>query len=192
LEYQDEEEIEYEDDDGSEFEEDYIGQFRENIRRELNLDNKEVLRKEKTFEDKKDLRKELKVVNKKDLQEIRGSITRLLESYRYNTGLNYISGMVRLLLGEFENQDGRYRLDLAFNQIIKLDDIEKVEILENTLEIGKEGNTQVKENLSEFLLQYYPNQKVKVYNSLQDNYSLMKILGDSNKTLQKVGGLFKW
>jgi ATP-dependent DNA helicase RecQ len=192
LEYQDDEEIEYEDDDGSEFEEDYIGQFRENIRRELNLDNKEVLRKEKTFEDKKDLRKELKVVNKKDLQEIRGSITRLLESYRYNTGLNYISGMVRLLLGEFENQDGRYRLDLAFNQIIKLDDIEKVEILENTLEIGKEGNTQVKENLSEFLLQYYPNQKVKVYNSLQDNYSLMKILGDSNKTLQKVGGLFKW
>lgn len=192
IEFEYDEYIQYENEDELGYDKDYIIDFRENLRGEFRIKDKEILSENIEFEDEKTLKKVIKFVNKKDLQEIRGSVTRLLESYRYNTGLNFISGMVRLLLGEFENQDGRYRLDLAFKQIIKLDDNQKVEILENTLEIGKEGNGQAKESLSEFLLLYYPNQKIKVYNSLQDNYSLMKILGESNKTLQKVGGLFKW
>jgi len=179
--YEEDDTVQYEEDNEEvEYEYDDITQFRQGLRREINLMGK------------KGLGKEIRFIDKEALQGIRGSVTRLLESYRNNTGLNYISGMVRLLLGEYDNQDGKYRLELAFSQIIKLDENQRMNILENTLKIGNEGNNKAKENLSELLLQNYPDRKVEIYNTLQDDYSLMQIIGDSNKTLKKVGGLFKW
>ena len=118
-----------------------------------------------------------------------GSISRLLESYRYNTGLNYVSGMVRFLLNDFDNRDGRLRLESALKQISRYDEIEKVEILEKTLEICKESNIENKEDLSQLLCTYYPNMKIFIYGSLKDNYSLLLIIEESNKRLQKIGGI---
>lgn len=128
-------------------------------------------------------------VSKKELENIKGSISRLLESYRYNTGLNYVSGMVRFLLNDFDNRDGRLRLESALKQISRYDEIEKVEILEKTLEICKESNIENKEDLSQLLCTYYPNMKIFIYGSLKDNYSLLLIIEESNKRLQKIGGI---
>ncbi|NBI06106.1 DEAD/DEAH box helicase [Senegalia massiliensis] len=128
------------------------------------------------------------ILEKNKLQEIQGSLSRLLESYRYNTGLNYISGIVRFLLDEFDNQDGKYRLESALGQIDKYKKDEKQKILKRTLKIGKIAKKENKEDLSELLCEYYPNNIIDIYESLEDNFSLLKVIKNSKERIQKIGG----
>ncbi len=125
-----------------------------------------------------------------ELENIKGSLSRLLESYRYNTGLNYVSGIVRFLLGEFNNRDGKPRLESALKQINKYEEEEKIEILNKTLEICKDSRSENKEDLSELLCDYFPDEKVSIYDSLKDNYSLLLIIEESKDRLQNIGGMF--
>ena len=77
--------------------------------------------------------------------------------------------MVRFLLNEFDNRDGKPRLESALKQISTYDEKEKVKILEKTLEICKESKNENKEDLSHLLCTYYPTKKISIYDSLKDN-----------------------
>ncbi|MBQ4398593.1 MAG: ATP-dependent DNA helicase RecQ [Bacteroidales bacterium] len=46
-----------------------------------------------------------------EVKRIKYRVSRYLESYNNNLGLNFISGMVRLRLGEYDDPDGRLRLE---------------------------------------------------------------------------------
>lgn len=52
-----------------------------------------------------------------EINKMRDSISRFLESYENNVGLNFISGFVRLKLNEFFNSDGAPRLERAYESI---------------------------------------------------------------------------
>ena len=47
------------------------------------------------------------------------NLSRVLESYEYNTGLDFISGVLRLLIDDFGNADGKDRFETSFKQIMK-------------------------------------------------------------------------
>ena len=51
--------------------------------------------------------------NKTEFEKLRDSISRFLESYRNNIGLNFLSGFVRLALNEYENSDGKEQIGRA-------------------------------------------------------------------------------
>ncbi len=85
---------------------------------------------EKTFiiqhitENPKDFRKWFEVLLQKDkfitdteLLKLKDSLSRFLESYRNNFGLNFLSGFVRLKLDDYENSDGRDRLETTLKDI---------------------------------------------------------------------------
>jgi len=62
--------------------------------------------------------KPLKIeMSRESLSALREQVGRFLESYRDNSGLNFISGMVRLCLNDFENADGRARFELALEYL---------------------------------------------------------------------------
>ena len=53
------------------------------------------------------------LIDKSKISEIKDQLSRFLESYENNTGLNVISGIIRLLLNDYDDSDGRKRFCVA-------------------------------------------------------------------------------
>lgn len=121
------------------------------------------------------------------IESTKGTLARFLESYRYNTGLNFISGIVRLMSDDFVNVDGKQRFESAFNQINEYDDYTRNEILDFCLKIGNSLSMESKVHLSKILCDNYKN-KLKIHESLKDDYSLGLIIEENSERLKKVHG----
>ena len=66
------------------------------------------------------------------------TLSRYLESYGNNAGLNFLSGMLRLICGKFEDTEGEFRLKSSLQNIREnLTDSDQNTILDLTLQIGK-------------------------------------------------------
>lgn len=128
--------------------------------------------------------------NKSELDEIKMILARFLESYRYNTGLNFISGIIRLLTGGYQDPDGKERFIGAFKDISKMGNKEKDEILLNSLDLGTYLDDDNKENLSEVLCEFFQERKVEIYKELNDSTSLNLILSENIIKLSNIGGKF--
>lgn len=127
-------------------------------------------------------------LSKTEIESLKVNLSRFLESYRYNMGLNYISGIIRLIQKNYEDQDGRARLQSAFEQINDLPEDDRTDIFNKTLEIGKVYmDPESREDLSEMLINNYENAAEKVYAVFQDNYSLNYIVKNASTRLHSIG-----
>jgi ATP-dependent DNA helicase RecQ len=120
------------------------------------------------------------------LHEIRASLTRYLESYQYNTGLNFISGMVRLILEDFDNADGKARLASSLKRIEAMPDDDKDSVFDSILKIGNLLNSAAKNELSSVLHESFKGKEVAIFEAWQDPVSLTLILDDSNRRLSEI------
>lgn len=120
------------------------------------------------------------------------SLQRYLESYRFNTGLNFISGIVRLLCNKFTDSDGLERLEDAFNAI-ETNQQENIDyIIEQSLDILKNADLKNKNIFSQVLMKRYPHKAKQTYKALQDTSSLTVALNQSAKKLQKYKETIQW
>lgn len=119
-----------------------------------------------------------------ELERLRDSVARFLESYRENVGLNFISGMIRLLLDEYEDQDGRSRLEQALQYIKdRFDELQQEEIIQWMLETGDHTNETVQEKLASTITKFYPER----LETIAEYYGLVYLLDDPITTqLQKI------
>ncbi|MEE9431077.1 MAG: hypothetical protein V3V16_08560, partial [Melioribacteraceae bacterium] len=108
-----------------------------------------------------------------EIKSLRDSLSRILESYMYNTGLDLISGLVRLLLNDYGNQDGSDRFKSAMEQIKNYEENEIDYIIKQILKIGKELDNKNKDNLSKSLLKFFDTKEflIRLANELSDEYS---------------------
>lgn len=122
------------------------------------------------------------------------NINRFLESYQNNTGLNYVSGIVNLLDGNFDSPNGRIRLLSSFNSIKDFSDKDKEAILKNTTKVFSEMDdldNDTKENYSRFFIENYDldNTSEIIYKHLKDSYSLSVIMSKALcSMIDDVGG----
>lgn len=123
--------------------------------------------------------------NSSNIENLKGTLGRFLESYRYNTGLNFISGIIRLLTNDYNDKDGKQRLESAFNQIREYDQQMRDEILNFCLKIGYELDYANKLHFSELLCNNY-NDRLKIYEAFTDEYSLLLIMDDMNNKLENI------
>ena len=119
---------------------------------------------------------------------MRDNLSRFLESYMYNTGLDLISGSLRLLLDDYENADGRNRLESALVQISSFEQHEKDEILESILKVGNKMSTGSKNLLSEALYKYFKDYTylMTISKSLNDTFTMTRIVELSNEKLRTI------
>jgi len=126
-----------------------------------------------------------KFITLKQQEEERDSLSRFLESNRDNTGLNLISGLIRLLLDDYENSDGKDRLEGSLKQIKSYRVEDKNFIIDEIIKIGKNCNDQNKNLLAESLYNNIDNSKDFLYKlslELEDTYSTYELLtGITNK-----------
>ncbi|GAB6283437.1 MAG: hypothetical protein STSR0008_22040 [Ignavibacterium sp.] len=128
------------------------------------------------------------LITKRQQESLRDNLSRFLESYMYNTGLDLVSGLLRLLLDDFDNIDGKNRFESSVGQIKKYSE-ENIElIISNILNVGKSLNNKNKNNLARTLHKFFPSTQMlhKIYKQLEDEHSLTIILDISNKELRKI------
>lgn len=123
--------------------------------------------------------------NKNELIRIQNSLSRFLESYRYNTALNYLSGILQLILNNTLESQIEDRFKSALELIKEKDDKYISEMLEITFKVGINLSSANKDKLSEILCLYFDNYKL-IYSKLNDNVSLNFILIDQIYRLKKV------
>jgi ATP-dependent DNA helicase RecQ len=121
---------------------------------------------------------------------IKSSLIRFLENYRFNTGLNYLSGMLELLTDDFSKVDGEDRLVSAFNNIKSFELAYQQDILDKTLKLGVYLSQKNRNHLSKILCHFYNDQILTIYNSFDDEHSMDLYLQDANKRLKEIGDRF--
>ena len=60
-----------------------------------------------------------KIITTSEFKKLRDRLSRFLESYHHSTGLDFISGFVRLCLNDFDDSDGRQRFEAALEHLKK-------------------------------------------------------------------------
>lgn len=119
------------------------------------------------------------------LNKIRITLIRFLESYRYNTSLNYLSGILALILDDYNNDNTtKERFISSFETINTLDKELKNEIYLKTIIIAKSLDEKNRDSVSEVLCDYFD--KNDIYNELNDNVSLCKIIQEKINILDRV------
>lgn len=113
---------------------------------------------------------------KAEFERLRDSLSRFLESYKNSTGLNFVSGLVRLFLNDYENTDGRARFESALENICNNfpDDIQK-QIIDRLISIGQYLEENEKELLAYSITKYYPAQ----LETLAESFGMYYLLNDT-------------
>jgi ATP-dependent DNA helicase RecQ len=125
--------------------------------------------------------------DKKETENLKLKLQRFLESYKNNAGLNFISGIVRLFLNEFDDQDGRTRFEQSLESIKEhFEESEIDDVITKTLELAILLDTVGRFNLSSSVLKYFPMYSQQFYDVLGDTNSLDFILQLQTNRLQKI------
>ena len=126
------------------------------------------------------------LISLNEQRKLRDSLGRFLESYRNNVGLNVISGLVRLSLGDYDNTDGRTRLELALQRIQRDFELNQQSIIiDLILETGVSLDNDDKALLAQSIHQCFQDRELlrAVYKRLNDSFSLSVILENFNEKL---------
>lgn len=123
---------------------------------------------------------------KREYEKLRDSISRFLESYRNNVGLNFLSGFVRLALNEYDDSDGKERFESAFSSIKEtFTQSQQSDFLYRLKVLGKHLSEEQKMELSQSVSKYYP----EMLEELAEYYDLAYLL--NNVYSQKLQELKK-
>lgn len=108
-----------------------------------------------------------------EFEKLKDSISRFLESYRNNLGLNFLSGFVRLALTDYNDSDGKERFESSiskikqiFSQEVQNDFLNKLKIL------GKKLSENQQVELCTSISIYYP----EILEELAEYYDLAYLL----------------
>ena len=125
-------------------------------------------------------------INKEEQASERDSLSRFLESYMYNTGLDTISGLLRLLLDDYDNADGRARFESSIEQIKNFSSQDQEFIINEIINIGLQCDSYNKSLLAESLYKCYNSSRdflLLLNEKLQDSFSLETLVVSINKKL---------
>ncbi|MDO8991748.1 MAG: hypothetical protein Q7U83_01700, partial [Daejeonella sp.] len=114
-------------------------------------------------------------LRKLKFENLRDNISRFLESYRNNLGLNFLSGIVRLALNEYQDSDGRERFESALETIKQnFSKGEQDDFLNKLMILGKNLNEEQKMELCQSISKFYPEK----LEQLAEYYDLAYLLND--------------
>ena len=129
-----------------------------------------------------------KFITRRQQESLRDNLSRFLESYMHNTGLDLISGLVRLHLDDYGNADGRDRLETSLEQIQHYESTDKEFIVEQVLRIGQELSDNNKSCLAESLYKFFNSHEflLRISKSLGDSFSMATLVEQANKKLKTI------
>lgn len=134
------------------------------------------------------------LITKQKRQQLKDQLSRFLESYINNSGLNFISGILRLYENEFNDQDGKPRLINSLEYIkSKFDKNEQTKFIESIITISRELNNKQKEDLVKVIHQIFKDKSflLNLNKNFNDEYSKYLILQNNLSILKKINQRLK-
>lgn len=126
-------------------------------------------------------------VNEEIAEANLAALQRYLESYRNNTGLNFLSGILRIMTGKYRGSEGEWRLQEALDNIKEtLDYEQQMEIINRTLDVGRTMKLEYRDLLSHVLISKFNGIERRVYDKLEDRYSLSMLLDNYVEQIDKI------
>lgn len=100
----------------------------------------------------------IEIIGIEEMKKLQDNLSRFLESYANNIGLNYVSGLVRLMNNDFDNSDGKRRLSMSIDTILEenwnFNGVNiKEPILTETSKIVASSNIQKRNTLASFFIE---------------------------------------
>ncbi len=135
------------------------------------------------------LYKDDQLIDEEALQDLQTRLSRFLESFEFNSGLNFLSGLIRLLLNNFRSADGKPRLEAAFAEIKRFDSEAQYVILDKLLMIAQPLANTAKFDLVSVLYSSLPvNESLlsKIRLNLGDAFLLPVVLPKYIKRLTSI------
>lgn len=129
-----------------------------------------------------------KLIDQAKLIQLKDQLSRFLESYMAHPGLDMISGIVRLLLDDFENADGAPRLSSSISKIKNNSEFDKDEVLAHLIGLVQQFDKKKKAKISKILFRHFDSLdfKINLYDQFEDDYSLAVILDGYTKRLKNL------
>jgi ATP-dependent DNA helicase RecQ len=117
-------------------------------------------------------------------EKTKARIARLLESYDKIVPLNYVSGITRLRLDDFDNTDGRRRLELALEDIANYPDNDRKSLFSNTYRVLNEKQQDI---FVECWLNYCKDDAINIYETTHSSVCENYLIINFAKELIKIG-----
>lgn len=117
-------------------------------------------------------------------EETKARIARLLESYEKIDALNYVSGITRLRLDDFDSVDGKRRLNLALESVSNYEKKARVFLFDNTFNLLYK---EQKEKFIECWLNYCKDDVFEIYEKTNSKVCENYIIVDFANELIKLG-----
>lgn len=109
----------------------------------------------------KEGKKSGKFITHVEVIKLRDRLSRFLESYHDSPGLNFVSGMVRLILGDFEDTDGRPRMESALKAVAEAnaDNLMGNGFVQGVLQFLKDANlaSELSTEICTLIARYFPS-----------------------------------
>lgn len=132
-----------------------------------------------------------KFITKTEIKKLRDRLSRYLEGYHNSPGLNFISGMVRALLDDFEDADGRTRFESAIQMVAAANDENSTnkDFVLGIIPFLKDANLS-EEMLTELctiiIMHHFPYLTSKMVESLDMPWLYNDIIKQNVETLHKL------
>ncbi len=131
------------------------------------------------------------VISKSKIKTLQNQLSRFLINYRSNIGLNLISGFIRLFLDDYEDTDGKPRLENAISQFKAIFLAKEQEIIiEQMINLGLHLSEDNKYELAKSITKFYPEKLEFLADKFNIMYLLGDILTDKLKLLKATNQLF--
>ena len=99
-----------------------------------------------------------------NIETLRSQLSRFLESYESNVGFNLLSGLIRLILDQYADPDGRARLIGALERVVQSGEPDHADvILDFVLDVGTHLDESKKRVLDEDLVDVLSNDRGKLF-----------------------------
>lgn len=118
------------------------------------------------------------LIDEREVESLQANLSRFLESYRYNVGLDMISGLTRFWLSDYENADGRPRFESSLKWLSSQHINAQEFVFQKILLIGQKFNSSNRKELAKSLYKYYNSKDYleRIYTELKDEFTLARIL----------------
>jgi len=125
--------------------------------------------------------------------QIKDQLSRFLESYMQNTGLNFISGILRLLVDDYNDPDGRTRFEDALKKIKVFDPHDQNEIFDNLITLAESFEMKQKNLLVRSVDNVFENSDLlhRFAIGIEDEYSMSIILMGQVRRLERINQQIK-
>lgn len=121
-------------------------------------------------------------------EKLRDNLSRFLESYMYNTGLDFVSGLIRLILGDYDNNDGKIRMESSLEKIKEYSKKDFDYVIKELIKIGENLDDNSKSLLSESIYKVVKDESLlfSLAECMKDSYSIKTCINLYNNRLKKV------